>query len=65
MCVVSSNEQGEIKLFKTEVDYLERSSNGMNESILKLAKFVVTGSFLRCISEYKEDIWILIFIVTY
>lgn len=65
MCVVSSNEQGEIKLLKTEVDYVERSSNGMNEFILKLAKFVVTGSFLRYILEYKEDTWILIFIVTY
>ena len=64
MCVVSSNEQGEIKLLKTEVDYVERSSNGMNEFILKLAKFVVTGSFLRYILEYK-DTWILIFIVTY
>lgn len=64
MCVLSSIEQGKIKLFKTEVNYVERSSNGMNEFILKLVEFVVMGGFLRSILEYREYTWILIFIVT-
>lgn len=59
MCVSSSTEQGKIKLFKTEVNYVKRSSNDINKCILRLEEFIVTGRFLRYISECKRYTWTL------
>lgn len=41
MCLLSFIEQGKIKLFKTEVNYVEIPSNGINKLLPKLNYFVV------------------------
>ena len=65
MCVSSSTEQGKIKLFKTEINYVEKSSNDINKFISKLEELIVAGRFLRYTLECKEYTWIFIFLVIY